>query len=312
MSDSELEKRYPDGKWDGDAGYLEGSHILLHNADYLEFLVSRVWKLNEPCKVVDFGCGSGRFGQMLMPLLPDGSTYTGIDPSSALIAEGRRLFAGSPFGAEFYEGDAHNVPFAEDSFDVAISQAVLMHIPDPMGAIREMIRVTRDNGMVITCDANRNAHSALFHVEELNTQETKPLHLFQIMNKEIRRQTGVDHNIGIKTPVLMHKAGLRNVQARMSDSIRLSFPPIDSEYKETLLKAICDEGYGVSEPTDEQRAKWKANMVKYGISDEDAEAEIDRELAYRFLERGCEYHIVYAGLLSFSFGSVDKGNTMLA
>lgn len=306
MDDSKLEQRYPDGKWDEKVDYLAGSYILLHNSDYLEFLVTRVWKLDRPCRVVDFGCGSGRFGQMIMPLLPEGSTYTGIDQSPTLVAEGRRLFANSPYDAEFLEGTVHEVPFADDSFDVAISQAVLMHIPNPMGAIREMIRVTRHSGMVITCDANRNAHNALIHTDELNTQETTPLDLFQTINREIRRQTGVDHNIGIKTPVLMHKAGLKDIQARLSDSVRLILPPIDTDCKEKLFRAVCDEGYGIPTPTDEERAKWKANLVKYGIPEEAAEREIERELAQDFLNNGRDYHTAYASLLSFSFGTVDK------
>jgi hypothetical protein len=82
-----------------------------------------------------------------------------------------------------------------------------------MGMIREMVRVTRDGGMVITCEGNHNAHNALYHTEELNSQETTPLNLIQSINRQIRLQTGVDHNIGIKAPILMHKAGLKNVQA---------------------------------------------------------------------------------------------------
>jgi SAM-dependent methyltransferase len=306
MSDSELKQRYHDGKWDGEASYLAGARVLLHNSDYLEFLVSRVWKLDRPCRLVDFGCGSGRFGQMLMPLLPEGSTYTGFDQSSPLLEEGRRLFAGTRYCAEFTEGTVHDAPFPDSSFDVAVSQAVLMHIPNPMGAIREMIRVTKQGGMVITCDANRNAANALIHTDELDTQDTSPIELFQTINHEIRRRTGVDHNIGIKTPILMHKAGLKNVQARVSDCVSLVLPPVDTSYAEAVFRAICDDGYGPSVPNDEQRAEWKASMVGYGISEEDAENEIERELAIDFRGKGHSYHTAYPSLLSFSFGTVDK------
>lgn len=306
MADTELDKRYPDGKWDSQADYLAASRILLHNDDYLEFLVTKVWRLDRHCHVVDFGCGSGRFGLMLMPLLPEGSTYTGFDKSATLVAEARRAFEGSPYNAEFSVGSVHKAPYADNSFDLAVSQAVLMHISDPMTAIREMIRVTRDGGMVITCDANRNAVNTLAHVEELDWQDTLPLELFRTMNREIRRKTGVDHNIGIKTPVLMHKAGLKNVQARVSDCVRLILPPIDTEYDAAVFQALCDEGYGPAEPSDGQHAQWKANLVNYGISEDDAEKEIDRELAQDFRNKGRDYHGVFPSLLSFSFGTVDK------
>ncbi|HET6455994.1 MAG TPA: class I SAM-dependent methyltransferase [Armatimonadota bacterium] len=302
-----MEKRYPDDYWDGKAGSLESSRILFHNDDYLEFLVTRVWRIVQPSRVIDFGCGYGRFGQMLMPLLPEGSTYTGFDQSADLIEKGRQVFAGSPYQAEFSVGSVHEAPFADDSFDLAVSQAVFTHIPDPLAAIREMIRVTRHGGMVITCDANRNAHNALVYTEELSTQETTPMSLIQTVNREIRRQTGVDHNIGIKTPILMHKAGLKNVQARISDSVRLILPPIETEYNEAVFRAMCEQGLDPRISTDEQRAKLKAFLVKYGISEEDAEKEIERELAWDFREKGREYHTVYPMLLSFSFGTVEKG-----
>ena len=306
MPDAKPEQRYPEDKWDSRAEYMAGLRILLHNDDYLEFLVTRVWKLDRPCRVVDFGCGAGRSGLMLMPLLPKGSTYTGIDKSAALLTEARRVFAGSPYEAEFFEGDVHEVPFGDDSFDLAFSQVVLMHIADPMGAIQEMIRVTRHGGMVITCDANRNAANALIHIDELDQQDTVPLDMIQTINREIKRQTGVDHNIGIKTPVLMHKAGLKNVGARVSDCVRLVLPPIQSDFDEAVFRAMCDDGLGPARLSDDERAKLKAFHVKYGISEEAAEKEIDREQSQDFRANGRDYHTAYTSLLSFSFGTVDK------
>ena len=301
------EQRYPDDYWDGKAGSLESSRILFHNDDYLEFLVTKVWRIDQPSRVVDFGCGYGRFGQMLMPLVPGGSTYTGFDQSADLIEKGRQLWAGSPFQAEFSVGSVQEAPFADDSFDIAISQAVLMHVSDATKAIREMIRVTRHGGLVITCDTSRNAHNAILHIEELNTQETTPLGMIQGINREIRRQTGVDHNIGIKTPILMHKAGLKNVGARISDSVRLILPPIETEYDEAVFRAMCEQGLDPGISTDEQRAKMKAFLTKYGVSEEDADREIERDLAWDFREKGRKYHTVYPMLLSFSFGTVEKG-----
>ena len=72
-----------------------------------------------------------------------------------------------------------------------------------------MIRVTRPGGMLITCDANRNGHNALLHIEETNEQENSHLELFQAVNRSIRRDSGVDYNIGMKMPVMMHRLGAR-------------------------------------------------------------------------------------------------------
>lgn len=301
---AEFQPRYPEGYWDHADEYLRQCYLLQHNADYLEFLVTRVWKLDQSCRLAEFGCGSGKMGLQLMPILVQGSTYTGIDQSSNLLSNGRQLWANTPWPAEFYEGSIYTTPFADHAFDVTLIHTVLMHVPHPEQVLQEMIRVTRPGGLVIACEANRNAHTAMLHIEETNHQETTPLELFQTINRGIRQRTGVDHNIGIKLPVLMHRAGLKHVQARISDAVRVLCPPVDTDYKNRLFKAICDEGYGQPQPNDEQRVRWKANLMGFGISEEDAQAEIARELEEDFLNRGQQYHTVYASLLTWSFGVV--------
>jgi len=298
----ELEPRYPEGYWDDADEHLRQSYILHHNEDYLEFLVRQVWKLDKICRLGEFGCGSGRMGLLLMRWLAQGSTYTGIDQSAKLIARGRQLWASTPWPAEFYQGSIYETPFSDSSFDVTMAHTVLMHVPYPEKALQEMIRVTKPNGLVIACEANRNAHSAMLHIDEVNHQETVPLALFQTMNRAIRKRTGVDHNIGAKLPVLMHRAGLKQVQVRMSDAVRFLCPPVDTEYKKRLFNAICDQGYGQPRPDDAQRERWKARLVSLGISEPDADAEIARELEEDFLQKGQQYHTVYAALLTWSFG----------
>ncbi len=305
-SNERLERRYPEGFWDKGDEYLKQCMILQHNADYLNFLVKHVWRLDQACRLAEFGCGSGKIGLALMPLLAPGSTYLGIDQSAQLINRGRQYFAGTPWKAEFIEGSVYNSTLADQSYDVTLTHTVLMHIPHPEDVINEMIRVTKPNGMVIACEANRNAHTAMLHIEEVNHQESVPLELFQTINSQIRRTTGVDHNIGAKLPILMHRAGLGDIQIRVSDAGRFLFPPVNSVKKRQLFKAICDEGYGQPSPTLEQRNQWVQNLVKRGVSQEAAEAEIDREIDEDFLNKGRHYHTVYFSLLTWCFGYVRK------
>jgi ubiquinone/menaquinone biosynthesis C-methylase UbiE len=303
-SSAEFEPRYPEGYWDDKDEHLRQCFILHHNVDYLEFLVRSVWKLDQACRLVEFGCGFGRIGVEVMRLLAQGSTYTGIDQSAKLISKGRQIWANTPWPAEFNEGSIYKTPFTDKSFDVSLIHTVLMHVPYPEKVLKEMIRVTKPNGLVIACEANRNAHTAMLHIEEDNHQELVPLELFQTINREIRKRTGVDHNIGAKLPVLMHKAGLKQIQIRLSDAVRFLYPPMDSDYMERLFTAICDEGYGQPRPDDEGRERWKANLMSYGISDHDADTEITRELEEDFLNKGRQYHTVYTSLLTWSFGIV--------
>jgi SAM-dependent methyltransferase len=126
-------------------------------------------------------------------------------------------------------------PFADGEFDIAIAHTVLMHLPEPRRALTEMIRVTRDGGLVIACEVSRNAVNAMIHVHETNEQEHMPLAMFQAMNANIRRRSGVDYNIEMKMPVLMRQAGPVDIQARISDAVRTVFPPLDTPEKERIL-----------------------------------------------------------------------------
>ena len=291
--------------WEDKFESLRASRVLTHNADYLEFLVSKVWRIDRhPLKIAEFGCGYGRFASMLLPLVASGSSYTGFDSAAALVSRGKEIFGESPYPTSFVRGDVHHAPLRDGHFDVTIAHLVLMHSPDPEMALREMIRVTRPGGMLITCDANRNGHNALLHIEEANEQETTQLDLIQVVNRSIRRESGVDYNIGMKTVVLMHRLGLENVQARMSDSVVLLFPPVDTSEKEQIFRAMCSEGLGY-QPTDEAEIeRWRQNLLERGVARESADKEIKRELDRDFLHKGRTYHTVSACAFTFSFGTV--------
>ena len=296
------------GTWDDKYDLLSATRPNYHNEDYWRFLVRDVWGMADgPRRVVDFGCGFGWMGLFLTPMLAVGSEYTGLDRSAALIARGRSLVAERGPAHRFVVGDANAAPFDDDQFDVAIAHALLMHLPDPGRALEEMIRVTRDGGLVVTCDASHNAINALMHVHETDEQDNTPLSLFQAMNAGLRRRTGVDHNIGMKTPVLMRQAGLRGVQARISDAVRLSFPPLDTPEKDRLFTSICDDGLALS-PMDEARFEQAVlSMMARGAPRAAEEAELWREINNDYRTLGRDFHIVAPGLIAISFGTVSKG-----
>lgn len=83
-------------------------------------------------RVVDVGCG---FGPLRPVVEAAGGTWVGVEP-----------FEG---GAHMVKGSAEALPFADASFDVAIMDAVLEHVPDASKAFGEVARVLRPGGLLV-------------------------------------------------------------------------------------------------------------------------------------------------------------------
>jgi len=88
--------------------------------------------------VLEVGCGTGYFSDIIGHFCPQ-MNYTGVDYSSAMVdlARTRRP------GREFISGDATSLPFPDDSFDVIVDGAALIHIPAWREALAEYARVAR-------------------------------------------------------------------------------------------------------------------------------------------------------------------------
>jgi SAM-dependent methyltransferase len=88
--------------------------------------------------VVDLGCGDGFYTIQLWDKGHPRSMI-GIDPAKNAIDVANHNKHERPI--QFQVGDAHAVPFADNSFDVALVQSVLHHDTNPPDLIREAFRL---------------------------------------------------------------------------------------------------------------------------------------------------------------------------
>jgi len=90
-------------------------------------------------RLLEIGCGSGYYSEVLAALLSGGVRYTGIDYSDAMIARAREHYPSIAFEV----ADATKLPYADQAFDIAFNGVSLMHIIDYQAAIGEAARVAR-------------------------------------------------------------------------------------------------------------------------------------------------------------------------
>jgi SAM-dependent methyltransferase len=93
-------------------------------------------------RVLDVGCGTGVLAREAAARVGPAGRVTGLDLNEGMLAVARRLRP----DIDWRQGDALDLPFADEAFDVVASQFALMFFPDRVGALREMWRVLAPGG----------------------------------------------------------------------------------------------------------------------------------------------------------------------
>jgi ubiquinone/menaquinone biosynthesis C-methylase UbiE len=91
-------------------------------------------------RILDVGTGTGRAAILLSEA---GATVVGADASNEMLDVARARAAAAGVAPTFVPGDAHELPFPDQSFDAAVCLRVIMHTPDWARAVSELCRVTR-------------------------------------------------------------------------------------------------------------------------------------------------------------------------
>ena len=96
-------------------------------------------------RVLDVACGTGNSA---IPAARQGGKVTGVDIATNLLEQARKRAAEEGVQASFEEGDAEELPYPDQSFDVVISMFGAMFAPRPERVAAEFIRVCRPGGLV--------------------------------------------------------------------------------------------------------------------------------------------------------------------
>ena len=92
-------------------------------------------------QVLDVCCGPG---MIAAAAAARGAHTKGIDFSAAVV----KIATTNVAEAEFHEGDAQSLPYADNSFDAVVCGFGIIHVPDPQQALSEMHRVLKPAGRI--------------------------------------------------------------------------------------------------------------------------------------------------------------------
>jgi SAM-dependent methyltransferase len=190
-------------------------------------------------RILEVACGRGGF---VRELAKRGARVAGCDFSfAALQAASKRIRETEfPLSAALIQGDAQNLPFADNSFDLLVSCETVEHLPHIQRALAEMYRVTKTGGRFFLTTPNYanfmglyELYSRLRHPHRLEDQPYDRRRWFaQILGYvrragwKILRTDGTVHQF----PVLPGRSPLRVEFLEKNRAIRKLLSPLALHY----------------------------------------------------------------------------------
>ena len=219
--------------------------------------------LGDRDRVLDVGCGTGAFTQVLTEETPRDSTVVGVDADLELlrVASDRydREDDRAPCRPQYVTGDATRLPVGDDAVDLAACQALLINLPSPAAAVRELVRTSSD--LVAAIEPNNAAVAVASTVDRETTLEREARGAYL-------EGVGTDVALGDRVETLFEAAGLVDVQSRRYLHEKRTAPPYDDRSLESAARKASGAGLDAHREAlrgalsaadyDDLRRRWRA------------------------------------------------------
>ncbi len=113
----------------------------------------------EPKKIIDIGCGTGRLLRKIEKIWPK-AQLIGIDPSEGMIEKAKKL---TP-KAKFYIARAESIPLPDNSVDMILSTLSFHHWSDQPQGVSEIWRVLKPKGRLYIANKTLPISLKLYYI----------------------------------------------------------------------------------------------------------------------------------------------------
>jgi ubiquinone/menaquinone biosynthesis C-methylase UbiE len=188
--------------------------------------------------VLDVACGGGI---IVCAFAPEVKHATGIDMTPAMLDRARQLAAEKRIAnVSWDQGDVGSLPYADGAFDIVVTRFSMHHFLDPIGVLREMVRVCAPGGRVVVVDMYASQDAA--KAAEWNRLEKlrDPSHVRCLTLAELQ---GLFPQVGLPEP----QASYYELRDEVRNLLRRSFPNPGDDVKiiEMFAASAEDDRLGI-------------------------------------------------------------------
>jgi len=186
----------------------------LESKPWLNQLYTSFLNIGPNQRIVDVGCGPGDFTRQLARLSNQKARILGIDSNEksiqAAITDTKN--AGLSRTVTYKLGDVFKIPLEDGYADLTCCRTLLMHLTDPLKAVKEMARITKRGGSVVAVEGGK---MGAFYEPEDEEFSKLSRRVHDAWIDGIQKLEGKTFGIGEKLPGIFRKAGLSSIKAEV-------------------------------------------------------------------------------------------------
>jgi ubiquinone/menaquinone biosynthesis C-methylase UbiE len=153
-------KHFVDGDFTSREFLLRYREFRYAKEHHLDRLID--WESATGKDLLEIGLGAGADGARWAERA---RSYTGVDLTDESVNASRLLFQYLGLDGRILKGNAEDLPFDDNSFDIVYSHGVLHHTPDIERAFKEVHRVLRPGGEFILMLYSKNSLNFWFRIQ---------------------------------------------------------------------------------------------------------------------------------------------------